>query len=269
MYIELLLIDSLYHILPCFNMYWHVLTVTYTYWHVLTRTDTYWHVMTCTDMYWHILTHTDMYWYILTPRNTYRHILKTEDQILQNGSTTTTTKTSETKKRSCYERLKSHINTMHRKIMKAKCDICVKDFRSKSDLNVHIKSKHGKKEIIQCNICGKSMKTSAFSHHLSAMHINDGSGELIPKCEFCEKTISSHTTCEDVSDLTKVSKVKTLFFWITTLKCIEIWQIEKFLPGSIKITYFKCQSDTVFPIPSSWGKHTTMKFLLPTLSLFQ
>ena len=80
---------------------------------------------------------------------------------------------------------------MHRKIMKAKCDICVKYFRNKSDLNVHIKSKHGKKEIIQCNICGKSMKTSAFSHHLSAKHKNDGSDKLVPKCEFCEKTISS------------------------------------------------------------------------------
>ena len=106
--ITLILTDPLW---PLADIYWHLQTL---FDHLLTVTDTYlhfqiynWHFLTSTDTYWHILTHTDMYWYILTPRNTYRHILKTEDQILQNGSTTTTTttKTSETKKRSCYERL--------------------------------------------------------------------------------------------------------------------------------------------------------------------
>ena len=51
------------------------------------------------DMYWHLLTPTDIYWHILT---TYYYYL--EDQIHKSGGDNYTTN-SETKKRSCYERL--------------------------------------------------------------------------------------------------------------------------------------------------------------------
>ena len=78
------------------------------YWHILTCTDRYWHVLTHTDTNWHTLTHTDMYWLVLTCIDT----LKSQnDQICKMGKWTTNAwpndpTNSETKKRSCYERLK-------------------------------------------------------------------------------------------------------------------------------------------------------------------
>ena len=101
-----------------------------TYWHLLTFTDTYWHSLTLTDTYWHLLTLTD------TDTDTDTDHLSLQDQIHKSGQedkdkdkmaqklTVSNNgleltnclqqwlmKNSETKKRSCYERLKwSYIN---------------------------------------------------------------------------------------------------------------------------------------------------------------
>ena len=76
-----------------------------------TRTDTYWHLLTLTDIYWCLLTLTDAYWHLLTPNDTNRHILttnhyyKTKFTKVDKNKKENKTTNSETKKRSCYERL--------------------------------------------------------------------------------------------------------------------------------------------------------------------
>ena len=84
---------------------WHEMTHIDMYWHILIHTDIYWHLLTCTDTYWHILTRTDTYWHLLTYTV---NLSLLQDNIRKMASTTTTK--SETKKRSCYERL---INTIY------------------------------------------------------------------------------------------------------------------------------------------------------------
>ena len=89
------------------------MTESLGYW--VTRWLNHWPVMSHTGMYYHMLTLTDIYWHLLTIVDTYLQPIITWRPNSQNGFNNNNKKYSETKKRSCYERLKSTQNWADRK----------------------------------------------------------------------------------------------------------------------------------------------------------
>ena len=105
--------------------------------------------------------------------------------------------------------LKDHINQIHEKNFKFKCDKCDKGFSKTNQLQTHILAVHEKLKPYTCEICGKSYtQTSGLYLHTRKAH--EGKKEYYKHCEFCPYETSSKKDMDYHIALKHELKIKSI-----------------------------------------------------------
>ena len=69
------------------------------------------------------------------------------------------------------QRLKRHIETVHKGIKKHQCSICEARFSSTYNMRLHIASAHEKKKLYQCSLCSDSFaRKENLMSHITSVH---------------------------------------------------------------------------------------------------
>ena len=84
---------------------------------------------------------------------------------------------------SCNSNLRSHVDTVHKKLKKHKCTYCKKEFGQLPHLKKHVIIAHEKQDIV-CDLCGKSFPHPDYlKRHIKGFHEKFKAYE----CEYCGK----------------------------------------------------------------------------------
>ena len=67
--------------------------------------------------------------------------------------------------------LKKHIQSVHERISKFRCEYCSKSFSEKGNMKQHISMVHEKKKKFNCDICAKSISSKTYLRkHFEKFH---------------------------------------------------------------------------------------------------
>ena len=90
--------------------------------------------------------------------------------------------------------LKEHITAIHDKIMKHQCQFCLKQFSHFSNMNRHIRLIHEKlvvkNKYVNCPTCQKCVQATSLKKHIRTIH----EGQKDHKCKFCGKGFTQSFT---------------------------------------------------------------------------
>ena len=81
-----------------------------------------------------------------------------------------------------------HKKTVHSDVSEFKCNLCPKQFKVNTNLNLHKMRVHSDARNFKCDICSKTFKVNhALSKHKKAVHSDVKKDKNENKCKKCDK----------------------------------------------------------------------------------